>query len=67
MSGHDNLPVILGLQGGSIEYHRTSLRNLAAAVRQEKRLCAIMLDLVGRELIIRRDCILDEQVLVTSA
>lgn len=49
------------VQGGSIDYHKASLRNLATAVRQEKRLCAVMLDTVGRELIIRREYTLDEQ------
>ena len=39
----------------------TSLRNLATAVKQEKRLCAVLLDTVGRELIIRREYSLDEQ------
>ena len=50
-------------QGGPIEYHKKSLRNLAAAVKQAKRLCAVILDTVGRELTIRRPHDLDEQVM----
>lgn len=50
------------LQGGSLQYHQGSLRNLATAVKQEKKLCAVMLDTTGRELLIRRHYTLDEQV-----
>jgi hypothetical protein len=37
------------LTWGPIEYHRRSLDNLQAAMRQSRKLCAIMLDTLGRE------------------
>lgn len=50
------------VQGGSLQYHQGSLRNLAAAVKQEKKLCAIMVDTTGRQLLIRRQYTLNDQV-----
>lgn len=41
-------------QWAPIEYHRTSLLNLQEAMRRTKRLCAVMLDCLGRELMIKR-------------
>ncbi|KAK9804986.1 hypothetical protein WJX73_008258 [Symbiochloris irregularis] len=49
------------LTGGSLQYHQGSLRNLATAVKQEKKLCAVMLDTTGRELLIRRKFTLNDQ------
>lgn len=49
-----------------MEYHKKSLRNLATAVKQARRLCAVMLDTVGRELTIRRPYDLDDQVATLS-
>lgn len=43
------------MQWGSVEYHRRSLQNLAKAMFETKRLCAVMLDTLGREVFVRRD------------
>jgi hypothetical protein len=37
------------LTWGPIEYHRRSLDNLQTAMRQSRKLCAIVLDTLGRE------------------
>lgn len=50
------------MQYGSVEYHKQSLRNLQAAVRKTRRLCAVVLDTFGRELVIRREYAVDEKV-----
>lgn len=42
------------LTWGPIEYHRRSLDNLQTAMKKTRRLCAIMLDTLGREVMIRR-------------
>eukprot|EP00775_Hariotina_reticulata_P003154 gene3154-3431_t len=42
------------LTWGPIEYHRRSLDNLQTAMRQTRKLCAIVLDTLGREVMIRR-------------
>ena len=54
-------------QGGSLEYHMQSLRNLQEAVKRARRLCAVMVDTLGRELTIRRNFKLDDQVSVTGS
>ena len=38
-----------------MDYHRRSLQNLEKAILETKRLCAIMLDTLGREIFIRRE------------
>ena len=50
------------MQYGSTDYHKQSLRNLKEAVRRTRRLCAVVLDTFGRELVIRREYEVDEQV-----
>lgn len=50
----------IDLTWAPIEYHRTSLINLHEAMRQTKRLCAVMLDCLGRELMIKRKYGVDE-------
>ena len=50
------------MQWGSVDYHKQSLRNLQKASQQTKRMCAVILDTVGRELMIRRDSTLDHEV-----
>lgn len=50
------------MQYGSTDYHRQSLRNLQQAVRKTRRLCAVVLDTFGRELVIRREYEVDEKV-----
>jgi len=50
----------IDLTWAPIEYHRTSLLNLQEAMRRTKRLCAVMLDCLGRELMIKRKYGVDE-------
>lgn len=47
---------------GSTEYHKQSLRNLQTAVRKTRRLCAVILDTMGRELVVRREYEVDDKV-----
>jgi hypothetical protein len=42
-------PPRFDLTWGPIEYHRRSLDNLQAAMRKSRKLCAIVLDTLGRE------------------
>lgn len=42
------------MQWGTVEFHRQSLKNLGKAMFETKRLCAIMLDTLGREIFVRR-------------
>lgn len=42
------------LTWGPIEYHRRSLDNLQTAMKKSRKLCAIVLDTLGREVMIRR-------------
>ena len=49
------------LQWGPVEYHKKSLHNLQLAIKQTRRLCAVLLDTLGRELMIRRSYTLDER------
>lgn len=44
----------IDLTWGPIDYHRRSLDNLQEAMRRTRKLCAIMLDTLGREVMIRR-------------
>jgi pyruvate kinase len=50
----------IDLTWAPIEYHKVSLRNLHEAMRRTRRLCAVMLDTLGRELMIRRKYGVDE-------
>ena len=47
-------------QWGPVEYHEQSLKNLAVAMQRTKRLCAIIVDTIGREIMINRPFSLDE-------
>jgi hypothetical protein len=38
---------------GPLEFHRNSLLNLAEAMRRTRKLCATVIDTMGRELMIR--------------
>lgn len=49
------------MQWGPVEYHKKSLENLQEAIRKTRRLCAVLLDTLGRELMIRRSYTLDER------
>lgn len=42
------------MQWGSLAYHQQSLRNLGKAMLQTRRLCAVKVDTLGREVFIRR-------------
>jgi hypothetical protein len=44
----------IDLTWGPIEYHRRSLDNLQEAMRRTRRLCAVVLDTLGREIMVRR-------------
>ncbi|MEW5318442.1 MAG: hypothetical protein WDW38_009663, partial [Sanguina aurantia] len=48
------------LTWGPIEYHRATLDNLAAAMKRVRRLCAVMVDTLGREIMVRRPFSLNE-------
>eukprot|EP00891_Asterochloris_glomerata_P008068 jgi/Astpho2/8068/e_gw1.00120.16.1_t len=50
----------IDLTWGPVEYHKQSLRNLEQAVRRTRRLCAVLVDTLGRELMIRRTYTLSE-------
>jgi pyruvate kinase len=50
----------IDLTWAPIEYHRISLQNLQEAMRRTRRLCAVMLDSLGRELMVRRKYGVDE-------
>jgi pyruvate kinase len=49
----------IDLTWGSMDFHRASLRNLAEAMRATRRLCAVIVDTTGREIIVRREATLD--------
>ncbi|KAL3159599.1 hypothetical protein ABBQ38_010011 [Trebouxia sp. C0009 RCD-2024] len=51
----------IDLTWGPVEYHKQSLQNLQEAVKKTRRLCAVLLDTLGRELMIRRSYSLDEK------
>ncbi|EIE23527.1 pyruvate kinase [Coccomyxa subellipsoidea C-169] len=44
----------LDLTWGSLDFHKKSLSNLAEAMRKTRKLCAIVVDTIGRELIVNR-------------
>ena len=44
----------IDLTWGGIEFHRNSLRNLAAAMKATKKLCAVWIDTAGREIVVSR-------------
>ncbi|KAK9796683.1 hypothetical protein WJX73_008597 [Symbiochloris irregularis] len=49
------------LTWGTLDYHKQSLNNLTEAMRKTRKLCAVMVDTIGRELIINREARLDER------
>lgn len=44
----------IDLTWGTMEFHERSLQNLQMAVKNTRRLCAVMLDTVGREIFVKR-------------
>ena len=49
------------MQWGTLDYHKRSLTNLTEAMHKTHKLCAVMVDTIGRELIINREAKLDER------
>lgn len=43
------------LQWGSLPFHMQSLRNLGKAMLKTRKLCAVMVDTLGREVFVRRE------------
>lgn len=50
----------IDLTWAPIDYHRHSLQNLVEAMRRTRRLCAVMLDSLGREIMVKRKYGVDE-------
>lgn len=50
----------IDLTWGPLDYHVQSLKNLAEAMYRTKRLCATIVDTVGREVLVRSDLNFDE-------
>lgn len=49
------------LTWGTLDFHRLSLRNLNEAMRKTRKLCAVMLDTTGREIMVMREHEIDEK------
>jgi hypothetical protein len=47
---------------GPLDFHRNSLLNLSEAMRRTRRLCATVIDTMGRELMIRGQWQVNDQV-----
>lgn len=41
-------------QWGTLEYHKQTLRNVAEASKRTHKLCAVMVDTLGREIVVQR-------------
>ncbi len=48
------------LTWGPLEFHKKSLDNLQQAVQKSRKFCAVMVDTLGREIMIRRPFTMDE-------
>lgn len=48
------------MQWGTVDFHRRSLQNLNEAMQKTRKLCAVMLDTTGREIVVRREHEIDE-------
>mmetsp|Transcript_6339 Transcript_6339/g.18214 ORF Transcript_6339/g.18214 Transcript_6339/m.18214 type:complete len:686 (+) Transcript_6339:188-2245(+) len=46
--------VRLDLTWGTLEYHKQTLRNVAEASKRTHKLCAVMVDTLGREIVVQR-------------
>lgn len=42
------------VQWGTLEYHKQTLRNVAEASKRTHKLCAVMVDTLGREIVVQR-------------
>lgn len=49
------------VQWGTLDYHKRSLQNLNEAMRRTRKLCAVMLDTTGREIMVMREHEIDEK------
>ncbi|KAL3153441.1 hypothetical protein ABBQ38_011776 [Trebouxia sp. C0009 RCD-2024] len=49
------------LTWGTLDYHKRSLQNLNEAMRRTRKLCAVMLDTTGREIMVMREHQIDEK------
>lgn len=49
------------LTWGTLDYHKGSLQNLNEAMRRTRKLCAVMLDTTGREIMVMREHQIDEK------
>ena len=48
-------------QWGPLEFHKQSLVNLQKAMHKTRKLCAIMVDTIGREILVNREAKLDSR------
>eukprot|EP00967_Tisochrysis_lutea_P101958 scaffold153262_cov18-Tisochrysis_lutea.AAC.2 len=51
---------------GPLEFHRNSLQHLSEAMRRTRRLCSTVIDTMGRELMVRGQWQVDNQVKLIS-
>ena len=49
------------MQWGTLDFHKRSLQNLNEAMRRTRKLCAVMLDTTGREIMVMREHQIDEK------
>ena len=49
------------LQWGTQDFHKRSLQHLNEAMRKTRKLCAVMLDTTGREIMVMREHQIDEK------
>ena len=42
------------MQWGPLDFHEKSLQNLQEAMKKSRRLCAVVVDTLGREIFVRR-------------
>eukprot|EP00775_Hariotina_reticulata_P009310 gene9310-9475_t len=50
----------LDLTWGPLDFHRTTLQSLNTAMVNTRKLCAVVLETLGREILVRRPCVFDE-------
>lgn len=49
------------VQWGPLDFHKQSLANLQKAMHKTRKLCAIIIDTIGREILVNREAKLDER------
>ena len=60
-SGREADWVCVWLQWGTLQWYRQSLKNLQTAMQKTRKLCAIMIDSIGREIFIHREYKVNDQ------